>query len=464
MNNAGPVGNEQVLDRAGKLPPQNIEAEQSVLGSMLIEDGAITRAIEILKPEDFYLGAHRRIFESICALYDAGHPVDIVTVTEELKKSKNLKSVGNASYLQTLIDGVSTAANIAAYANIVRDKALLRKLLDVSTRIIERAYSGAEDSRTLLDETQQEILRIAGQKEMIGFKPIKDLVPGAISTIESIYKREKGFFGLPTGFRKLDDMLGGGFHTSNLIIIAGRPSMGKTALGLNIAQHAALVHKVPAAIFSLEMSGEALVERLLSAEARVDLHAMRRGVLRREAWPKLTNAAARLHDAELFIDDSPNLSVLEMKARARRLQTELKKSLGLIVVDYLQRMPGRSGRVEYRQQEVAEISRSLKDMAMELKIPVVAISQLSRAIEQRGVPRPRLSDLRESGAIEQDADVVMFVYRSEVYDINEQEETGGGGTAEIIIGKQRNGPIGVVKLAFVKEYAKFENLETSTTE
>ncbi len=435
-----------------KVLPQNIEAEKAVLGSMLIEKEATAKSVEILQKKSFYKESHQKIFQVIVDLYDRDEAVDIVIIAEELKKSGNsLSSVGGAQYLTSLINSVSTAANVEYYAKIVREKAILRELINVSTRIITESYKGEEDVGSLLDKAEQYIFNIAQAKLTQGFIPVSDMVHDSIELIENLYKKKEHVTGVPTGFCDFDEKTGG-LHSSNLIIIAGRPSMGKTSFALSIAQHAAIEKKMPVAIFSLEMSKEEVLMRMLCSEAKVNLHHVRTGFLSKKGWPALTNAASRLSEAPIYIDDAPAPTVLEMKARARRLKAE--KGLALLIIDYLQLMPGRTGKAEYRQQDVSEITRALKILAKELNVPVVALSQLSRAPEKRTEPRPQLADLRESGAIEQDADVVAFIYREEYYKPNQPDLEG---KAELIVGKQRNGPTGTIPLTFQKEHARFKN-------
>jgi len=440
-----------------KLPPQNIEAEQSILGGILIENEAINKVIEILTPEDFYRDAHRRIFEALITLSERDEPSDLITLTDELQKKKELDLIGGASYLASLIDSVPTAANIEYYAKIVKEKAVLRKLINASTEIITRSYEYLGDVDSLLDEAEQEIFQISGSKVKPSFYPIRDVVKGSFKTLERLYEKKELITGVPSGFKELD-RLTAGFQASDLIIVAGRPSMGKTAFCLNIAQYAAVEKKIPVAIFSLEMSKEQLGIRMLCSEAHVEGTRLRTGFLNESDWPKLTIAAGNLSEAPIYIDDIAALSALELRAKTRRLRAE--HDLGMVVIDYLQLMKGRA-RVESRQQEISEISRSLKALAKELTIPVIAVSQLSRKTEERTGNRPQLSDLRESGAIEQDADVILFIYRDEVY--NRSEDNPNRGIAEVIIGKQRNGPIGKIDLAFLDKFTTFKDLYKGET-
>jgi replicative DNA helicase len=435
---------------AQRLPPQNLEAETSVLGAVLLENEALNRVLEILKEDDFYRNAHRRIFSAILHLYEHSDPVDLITLSEVLKTRGELDDVGGVEYLNSLVNGVPTAANISYYAKIIKEKALLRKLINRTTEIVSQSYSISGDVDEFIDQAERTIFEISEDRVRPSFYPIKDLIKSSFKTIERLYEKRQLITGVPTGFQRLDELTSG-LQPSDLIIIAGRPSMGKTALALNIAQNASVQAAIPAAIFSLEMSKEQLALRMLCSEAKVDAHRLRGGFLSESDWPKLTRAAGSLSEAPLFIDDTPGLSALEMRAKTRRLKIE--HNLGLVIVDYLQLMRGRA-RADSREQEISDISRSLKALAKELSIPVIALSQLNRRVEERGDKRPQLSDLRESGAIEQDADVILFLYREEVY--NKSEENRG--KAEIIIGKQRNGPTDKVDLAFLDKYTRFENL------
>ncbi len=436
-----------------KLPPQHIEAEQSVLGGILIENYAINKVMEILKADDFYRESHRKIYEALIVLSERDEPADSITLMNELKNSGHLDSVGGASYVASLIDLVPTAANIEYYAKIVKEKAILRKLIQTSTEIITQSYEDRGDVEGFLDEAERAIFDISENRVRPSFYPIKDIVKGSFKILERLYEKKELVTGVPSGFKDLDRMTAG-FQPSDLIIVAGRPSMGKTAFCLNVAQYAAIEKKNPVAIFSLEMSKEQLVIRMLCSEAHVEGTKLRSGFLSESDWPRLTIAAGNLSDAPIYIDDTAALSVLELRAKARRLKTE-RGGLGMLIVDYLQLMKGRA-RVESRQQEISEISRSLKALAKELNIPVIAVSQLSRKTEERTGNRPQLSDLRESGAIEQDADLILFIYRDEVY--NRSEDNPNRGKAEIIIGKQRNGPIGKIDLAFLDKFTTFKEL------
>ncbi len=435
-----------------KLPPQNIEAEQSVLGGVLIENEAIHRVLELLTPEDFYREAHHRIFDALINLSERDEPADLITLTNDLRKNGLLDSVGGASYITSLIDAVPTAANIEYYAKIVKEKAILRRLIQTATNIVTESFQEREDVEGLLDEAERAIFEIAENTVKPSYYPIREIIKDSFKTLEKLYERKELITGVPSGFKGLDKKTAG-FQPSDLIIVAGRPSMGKTAFCLNVAQHAAVEGKTPVVIFSLEMSKEQLVTRMLCSEAEVEGTRVRTGFLNESDWPKLTLAAGNLSDAPIFIDDTASLTILELRAKARRLKGE--HGLSLIIVDYLQLMRGRS-KVENRQQEISEISRSLKGLAKELNIPVIAVSQLSRNPESREDKRPQMSDLRESGAIEQDADLILFIYRDEVY--NRSEDNPNRGIAEIIIGKQRNGPTGKVDLAYLDKFTAFKDL------
>jgi replicative DNA helicase len=441
-----------------KVPPQNIEAEQSILGGILIENEALHKVMEILNVDDFYRDAHQRIFNAIVDLSERGEPADLITLMNELRKLNQLDSIGGASYLASLSDLVPTAANIEYYARIVKEKAVLRKLIQTATEIITQSYEDREDVEELLDEAERSIFEISEKRVKPSFYPIKKIVKDSFEIFQRLYEKKELVTGVPSGFKDLDRMTAG-FQPSDLIIVAGRPSMGKTAFCLNLAQYAAIEKRIPVAIFSLEMSKEQLVIRMFCTEARVEGNRLRTGFLTESDWPKLTIAAGNLSEAPIYIDDTPALSVLELRAKARRLQGE--HGLGMLIVDYLQLMRGRT-KVESRQQEISEISRSLKALAKELNIPVIAVSQLSRRTEERQGMRPQLSDLRESGAIEQDADVILFLYRDEVY--NRSEDNPNKGKAEVIIGKQRNGPIGKIELAFFDKFTTFKELYKGESE
>ena len=431
-----------------KLPPQNIDAEISVLGAMLIEKEAIGKVLEILNSKDFYKDAHKKIFSAIISLYDKNEAVDLVTITECLTREKALKDIGGPSYISGLASSVATSANVEYHAQIVKQKATLRSLINVSTQIITKSYEGNEDVDSVLDNAEKLIFDISQHNMKGEFVAVKSILKDTFQTIENIIDKKIHVTGIRTGFDVLDDRTAG-LQNSDFIIVAGRPSMGKTSFALSLAHHIGVEEKIPVGILSLEMSKEQLVQRMLCAEAKVDMHKMRTGYLGEQDWPKLTIAAGRLSEAPIYIDDSSNLSGLEVRAKARRLKAT--KNIGILIIDYLQLMSGKS-RTENRQQEISEISRSLKGLAKELNIPVVALSQLRRLGEGRH--KPQLSDLRESGAIEQDADVVLLLVREELYEETEENR----GKAKINIGKQRNGPTGSFDLTFIKEYAKFENL------
>ncbi len=435
-----------------RVPPQNIEAEQCVLGGILIEAGALLKVIELLEPDDFYKESHRLIYSAIIDLFDRNEPQDLVTVHNELKKKGLLEKAGGPLYLAELTETVPVASNIDYYARIVRDKAILRRLIQKSSDIASLCYEEAEDVDDILEYAESAVFELSQSKIRQSFHKINDVLKESIQKVSSLYDKKELITGVPSGFIELDKLTAG-FQPSDLIIIAGRPSMGKTAFALNIAQHAAVDHGVPTAIFSLEMSKEQLALRMLCSEAMVDAHRVRTGFLSQDDWRKLLDAADNLSKTPIFIDDTPALSVLEMRAKARRLKSD--QNIGLIIVDYLQLMQGRSG-TERREQEISEISRALKAMAKELNVPVIALSQLNRKVEDRPNKRPQMSDLRESGAIEQDADVIAFIYRDEVY--NRDPNNPRRGKAEIIVAKQRNGPTGTVLLAFIGKYSCFGNL------
>ncbi len=446
----------------GRLPPQAVEVEQSVLGAMLIEREAIPQAIEVLPDDAFYDPRHSRIYNAILGLFQKGHPVDMITLADELKRRGQLDEIGGAYFLSELTTRVATAANVEYHARIIAEKSLLRKLIDTLTSNVTRAYDPTADAFEVLDETESEIFKISDTQLRRAAQSMSSVLMETLENLESIHGQESGITGVPTGFRSLDNVTGG-WQKSDLVIIAARPSMGKTAFSLAVARNAALhpTSPVSVAVFSLEMSAQQLAQRLLTSEARVDAQAARTGRLKENDFPKLARAASRLSEAKIFIDDTPGLSILELRAKCRRLKAE--HDIEMVIVDYLQLMQGpTTNRNANREQEIAQISRSLKALAKELNIPVIALSQLSRAVETRGGDhRPQLSDLRESGSIEQDADVVAFIYRAERYGIT-VDDAGHSteGMAEIILGKQRNGPIGTVHLAFVNQYARFENLTT----
>lgn len=433
------------------LQPQSLEAEEAVLGAMMIDDAAANKAIGLLKSSHyFYKEAHKKIFEAMLILSEESNPIDTVSVSNELKKKKSLKSVGGLYYLTGLVDKVPTAANIETYASIVKEKGILRDLISASHHMSKKAFESREDVATILDEAEQSIFSLTQQKDNKLFEHIQPILTKAIQNLEKMQSKKGSVVGVPSGIIDLDNVTAG-FRKSDLIVIAGRPSMGKTALALSIARNAALESKVPTAIFSLEMSSDQLAQRLLSSEARIDGQKARTGRLQTARWKDVVIASGKLADAPLFIDDTPALSILDLRSRARRLKRE--ENIGLLVVDYLQLMQG-PRRSENRQQEISYITQSLKALAKELDIPIIALSQLSRAVESRTNKRPVLSDLRESGAIEQDADLVIFLYRPYVYDNKKVEEKG---LAYLIVAKQRSGPTRTVKATFIDTYARFEN-------
>ena len=431
-----------------RVPPQNLEAERSVLGGALLENQAIQKVSEILLEDDFYRDAHRKLYQAMIELSERGEPVDLITLTEEVSRKGWLEEIGGAVYLASLVDEVPTAANILYYAKIIKEKSVLRQVIEAATHIAREGYEQPEDAVDFLDKSEQTILEISRKQQRKGFVPIRDVLQETFQSIEDLYQKQGMITGVPTGFVDLDHLTSG-LQRSDLIIMAGRPSMGKTALALNIARNVAVKEGMPVAVFSLEMSKQQLGVRLLCAEAEIDGQKLRAGYIKKTDWKKLTAAADVLSRSPIYIDDSPGVTVREMRGKARQMKLEL--DIGVVIVDYLQLMQG-SGRVESRVQEISEISRSLKQLAKELDIPVVALSQLNRGVENRPDKRPILADLRESGAIEQDADVIGFVYREEFY-FRDRPECQG--KAELIIGKQRNGPVGTIPLIFRKEYTRF---------
>jgi replicative DNA helicase len=439
----------------GRIPPQAVDVEMAVLGAMLLEKGALAKAIEILDETAFYKPAHQRIFAAMIALFERSEPVDLITLVEELRRRGELEKIGGEYYLTELTTRVTSAANVEYHAHIVLEKALMRQLIVSSSEVIGRAFNETEDVLELLDEAEQKIFQISEQRMKKSFISMNTAVHSTMEMLESIHGKHSGVTGVPSGFTEVDNFTGG-FQKSDLVIVAGRPSQGKTAFVLSLARNASILHDVPIGFFSLEMSAQQLVLRLICAEARVDAHSVRTGRLPEDEWRKLSTSVGKLYKAKMFIDDTPALSVLEVRAKARRLRAE--QNVGLIIVDYLQLMQGPKN-LQSREQEISTISRSLKALAKELNVPVIALSQLNRAVETRGDKRPVLADLRESGAIEQDADVVLFVHRPEMYGIlTDENNESTEGIAEIIIGKQRNGPTGTARLAFIKQYARFENL------
>ena len=435
----------------GLVPPQNIEAEQAVLGTILLQDKALLKVVEIIGPEDFYRDSHKTIFRAMLTLFEKREPHDLITVTGLLSDQNKLEAVGGAAYLAALTDVIPFTGTLVHHARIIRQKSILRKLIQTTSEVAARCYQAQDDIETLLDDAEKTIFEIAQSRKGQGFEPMSTIVPKAFDRVTRLFDRQEHITGVATGYEELDRMTAG-LQPADLIILAGRPSMGKTALAMNMVQHASLIDKVPVAVFSLEMSMEQLALRMLCSVGRIDSQRIRTGRLRENDWPRLTRATGMLSESPIYIDDTAAITVLEMRAKARRLKSE--HAIGLVVVDYLQLMQGRAN-VENRAQEISEISRALKAMAKELDVPVLALSQLNRSLESRTDKRPQLSDLRESGAIEQDADVIMFIYRDEIY--NKSEDNPNRGIAEIIVGKQRNGPTGVVKLTFLAEYTLFEN-------
>lgn len=448
-----------VFDRT---PPFSLEAETAVLGGMFIDREAVTRAIEHINESMFYREANRRLYRAMVRLYERGDVIDVITVSEELKKTGEMESSGGFEYLAALVDAVPTAANLDYHARIVRDKALLRRLVEQASQIIRDVYDqGERNVDEILDEAESRIFQVAESHKREGFVWIKEILWSTFENIEKLQESDSGITGVPSGFPDLDRMTTG-MQKGDLIIVAARPSMGKTSWVMNVAATAAIAHNIPVAIFSLEMAAEQLVQRLLCAEGRIDSQRLRRGKLSQEEHQRLAASAGHLNTAPIWIDDQPGCNVLEIRAKARRLQTELRsdgKDLGLIIIDYMQLMSG-AGRSESRVQEVSQISRGLKALARELEIPVIALSQLSRGPEARTDKRPMLSDLRDSGSIEQDADLVMFLYRPEYYAPPEKREELEG-KAELIVSKQRNGPTGVVELYFQKAYTRFDSVSRS---
>ncbi|MBI4397964.1 MAG: replicative DNA helicase [Candidatus Omnitrophica bacterium] len=434
-----------------KLPPQNKEAEMSVLGAILIDDDAMSRVLELLKPDHFYPESHQKIFSVYCRLFESNCPIDLVTVSEELKKENLLENVGGASYLAELSSSVATSANVEHYAKIVKEKALLRRLIHTATEIVQEGNEPGGEVSVLLDKAERKIFEISQHKIENKFISLSEIIRDSIETIDQLYQKKEHVTGLATGFHEFD-IKTAGLQPSDLVVVAGRPSMGKSALVTGICEYVGVNLRKGVAFFSLEMSKEQLVQRMLCSHAKVDAQKVKTGYLSHQDWPKLTNAAGKLSEAPIFIDDSPALSVLEVRAKARRLKSQ--HDIQLVVVDYLQLMQA-DRRSDSRQQEISEISRSLKALARELKVPVIAISQLSRAVESRTGTRPQLSDLRESGAIEQDADVVVLLFREEYYNPTEENKN----RAEAIIAKQRNGPTGTIDMLFLKEWTRFENPE-----
>jgi replicative DNA helicase len=440
-----------------RTPPQNIEAEQAVIGAVLLDSDSLIPTSERLMPEDFYRAAHQKIYESMLAISSKNEPLDVITLTSELANRGVLEEVGGVSYLNDLLASVPTASNVDYYAKIVEEKAVLRRLIRTATGIATDAYSSENTVDVLLDDAEKKILEVSQRKNVSGFQNIKDVVFQTFGKIEQLYSARGEITGIPTGFTELDKMTAG-FQPNDLIIVAARPSVGKTAFALNIAQNVATKTGENVAIFSLEMGADQLVMRMLCAEGNINAQRLRTGSLEQEDWNKLTMAASSLAGTGIYIDDTPGIRVNEIRSKCRRLAQE--HGLGMILIDYLQLIQGSGRGGENRQQEVSEISRSLKQLARELKVPLIALSQLSRSVESRQDKRPMMSDIRESGSIEQDADIVAFLYRDDYYD----KESESKNIIEIIIAKQRNGPVGTVQLAFVKEYNKFVNLERRFTD
>ena len=435
---------------AGRVPPHNLEAEESLLGAMLLSRDAIASAVEACSADDFYKPAHGHIFEAITSLYGQGEPADPVTVADELRRADLLEAIGGVAILSSLQANTPATSNAGRYARIVEEHALLRRLIGVAGEIAEMGYSVPEDVAQVVDEAESLVFRVAQRRVADTLKPIKDLLEESLDRLEALFDRGESITGVPSGYLDLDEQLAG-LQPSNLVIIGARPAMGKTSFALGMAANAAMEAQVPVLFFSLEMSHSEISQRLLCAEARVDATRMRNGRLHESDWPKITHAIGRLAEAPIYIDDNPNVTVMDIRAKARRMKS--RDGLGLVVIDYLQLMTGRA-KAENRQVEVSEISRSLKILARELEVPVVALSQLSRNLEMRADKRPVLADLRESGSLEQDADVVMFIYRDEIYD----PESSDRGTAEIIVAKHRNGPTGKTQLAFLDHYTRFANM------
>lgn len=443
------------LGSFGRVPPQSIEAEQSVIGSMLLDKEVIPVVTEVLKSEDFYRADHKEIFEAVMDLFDSGEPVDLITVSEQLKLRGTLDNIGGLEYLTNIASAVPTTANAKYYAKIVEEKSTLRKLIKASSEIVNLGYEASEELSYIVDKAEKSIFDVLQKRGTQGFAPIKEVLVDAFNKLEELYNNKGHVTGIPTKFVDLDYKTSG-LHNSDLILVAARPAMGKTAFALNIAQNAAVYSGVPVAIFSLEMSKDQLVSRILCSEAMVDSQKVKTGKLEDDDWKKIARALGPLSEAPIYIDDTPGISISEIRAKCRRLK--LEKNLGLVVIDYLQLMQGR-GKTESRQQEISDISRSLKILAKEINVPIITLSQLSRAPEQRADHRPILSDLRESGAIEQDADIVIFLYRDDYYN----PETDKKNIAEVILAKHRSGSTGTVELTWLGAYTKFANIEKYRT-
>jgi replicative DNA helicase len=448
------MSNEMMFDR---VPPQNIEAEQAVLGAVLLQAEALITSMERLRSDDFYTPAHQLIFEAMVELGEANQPIDLVTLTAYLQDRQQLEETGGVSYLAKLANAVPTAANVDYYAQIVEEKSMVRRLIRTATNIVSSGYAAADDVGLMLNEAEQRILELSNRRASSGFISIRDVLMEVFERVEHLYTNKGGTTGIPSGFSDLDKMTSG-FQRNDLIIVAARPSVGKTAFALNIAQNVGVRSRETVAIFSLEMSAAQLVQRMICAESNVDAGRMRTGYLEGDDWEKLTMAIGSLSEAQIYIDDTPGITVADIRAKCRRLKKE--RGLGMILIDYLQLIQGRGKAGENRQQEVSEISRTLKQIARELEVPVIALSQLSRGVEQRQDKRPMMSDLRESGSIEQDADIVAFLYRDDYYN----QDTEKKNIIEIIIAKQRNGPVGTVELVFLKNFNKFVGLDRSHQE
>ncbi|QHT58636.1 replicative DNA helicase [Paenibacillus lycopersici] len=440
-----------------RVPPQNMEAEQAVLGAVLLQTEALITAMERLRSEDFYLPSHQLIYDAMVDLGENNQPIDLVTLTAYLQDRQQLEEIGGVSYLAKLGNAVPTAANVDYYAQIVEEKSMLRRLIRTATNIVSDGYAAADDIGLMLSDAESRIMELSNRRSSSGFISIRDVLMEVFERVEHLYSNKGGSTGIPSGFADLDKMTSG-FQRNDLIIVAARPSVGKTAFALNIAQNVGVRARETVAIFSLEMSAAQLVQRMICAESNVDAGRMRTGYLEGDDWEKLTMAIGSLSEAQIYIDDTPGITVADIRAKCRRLKKE--RGLGMILIDYLQLIQGRGKAGENRQQEVSEISRTLKQIARELEVPVIALSQLSRGVEQRQDKRPMMSDLRESGSIEQDADIVAFLYRDDYYDKESEKKN----IIEIIIAKQRNGPVGTVELAFLKNFNKFVGLDRSHQE
>ena len=436
----------------GKVPPHDIDAEQAVIGSMLTDKDAVVEAVETLKPDDFYRQDNKTIYEAILNLYNRAEPIDIITVKSELTSLGKLEAVGGLEYLAVLPDKVPTTANVDKYIKIVEEKSILRRLIKASNELIDLGYAQSEEVDSIIDQAEKKVFEISQGKNQKGYTPIKDILVESFAELEKLYNQKEPITGIPTGFADLDYKTAG-LHNSDLVLVAARPAMGKSAFALNIATNAAVGAKVPTVIFNLEMSKSQLVSRILCSEAMVDSNKIRTGKIEEDDWVKLATALGPLSEAPIYIDDTPGITVTEIRAKCRKLKME--KNIGLIVIDYLQLIQGSGKRNSSREQEISEISRSLKILAKELDVPVIALSQLSRAAEQRADHRPMLSDLRESGAIEQDADIVMFLYRDDYYNPDSEKKN----IAEVIMAKHRAGSTGTVELLWLGNYTKFVNIE-----